>query len=466
MTQAGISFFELFLLVKMELLLFAAVFIAIGMIDELAVDFAYLWCRITGRAHTPRVIRDSVEDVPLGGMAAVFIPTWREDAVIGATLAHALEVWPQRELRLYVGCYRNDAETIASVVAAARADERVRLVVLGADGPTSKAHCLNRLYQALREDEARSGSKAHMVVLHDAEDMVDRAALPLLDRATGHADFVQLPVMALPPSDSRWIAGHYADEFAEAHAKNMVVRDALGCAIPGAGVGCAIARCMLDRLARQEGGQPFAVTALTEDYELGLRIDALGGSSRFLRARTEDGRLIATRAYFPSELVTSVRQKTRWVHGIALQSWDRLGWSGSLVQRWMTLRDRRGPLAALLLFIAYLLVPATLVSSLVFQGSDVAGAADAPLLRMLLIATFAGLLWRIAMRVLFTAREFGIAEGLRSIPRVLVSNVIAIMSGRRALMAYIRTLRGAPVVWDKTEHKVHPTIVITREKTA
>ena len=86
-----------------------------------------------------------------------------------------------------------------------------------------------------------------------------------------------------------------------------------------------------------------------------------------------------------------MRQKTRWVHGIALQSWDRLGWSGSAVQRWMTLRDRRGPLAALLLFIAYLLVPATLVSSLVFQGGDVAGAAEAPILRILLMATFAGI---------------------------------------------------------------------------
>lgn len=309
MTIAGYSIFELFLLVQLELLLFAAAFFAIGMLDELAVDYAYLWCRLTGRAKTHRVPEDSLPREMLGGPAAVFIPAWREDQVIGSTLAHALAVWPQRNLRVYVGCYRNDAVTIASVAAAARDDRRVRLVVLGADGPTCKAHCLNRLYEALAEDEARLGQKAHMVVLHDAEDMVDAVALPLLDHAIWHADFVQLPVMALPPSDSRWVAGHYTDEFAEAHAKNMVVRDALGCAIPGAGVGCAISRPMLGELASETGGQPFAVGALTEDYELGLRIAALGGKSRFLRVRTDDGRLVATRAYFPGELAASGRRR-------------------------------------------------------------------------------------------------------------------------------------------------------------
>lgn len=58
------------------------------------------------------------------------------------------------------------------------------------------------------------------------------------------------------------------------------------------------------------------------------------------------------------------------------------------------------------------------------------------------------------------------AEGLRAIPRVIVTNVISIMSGRRALAGYIRTLRGAPVVWDKTEQSAHPARIFTEEKTA
>ena len=58
--------------------------------------------------------------------------------------------------------------------------------------------------------------------------------------------------------------------------------------------------------------------------------------------RTAGGRLIATRAHFPDTLAAAVRQKTRWTHGLALQGWDRLGWQGNAIQRWMTFRDRRG----------------------------------------------------------------------------------------------------------------------------
>ena len=447
-----------------ELLLFAAVFFAVGMLDEFAVDAVYFWNRLAGRTHTPRVDEDGLARQPLSGMAAVFIPAWKEDAVIGPTLVHALASWPQDELRIYVGCYRNDPHTIASVMAASRGDERVRVVMVGEDGPTCKAHCLNRLYEALRTDEARSGIKAHMVVLHDAEDMVDAAALPLMDFAVWNSDFVQLPVMALPPSDSRWIASHYSDEFAEAHAKGMVVREFLGAAIPGAGVGCAFARPMLDRLVKEGASGPFPEGSLTEDYELGLEVHALGGRGRFLRVRTKDGRLVATRAYFPDELEQSVRQKTRWTHGIALQGWDRLGWDGSLVQRWMTLRDRRGPLAAILLGIAYLTMALAMVMHLAADMGLVAPQKTSPALGFLFLVTFAGLGWRLCLRALFTAREYGLKQGLLAIPRVVVSNIITIMSGRRALVAYLRTLRGAPVIWDKTTHRAHPASAILKEQ--
>ena len=58
---------------------------------------------------------------------------------------------------------------------------------------------------------------------------------------------------------------------------------------------------------------------------------------------------------------------------------------------------------------------------------------------------------------------YGIAEGLRAVPRVIVSNIIAIVSGMRALTAYFGTLRGAPVVWDKTEHSDHPAMALHSE---
>ena len=60
------------------------------------------------------------------------------------------------------------------------------------------------------------------------------------------------------------------------------------------------------------------------------------------------------------------------------------------------------------------------------------------------------------MRFSFTAREYGWREGLRAVGRIPVANVVAIMAGRRALAAYIRTLLGARPVWDKTFHHAHP----------
>lgn len=450
---------EWFALARNELSLFAAVFVLLGAIDEMAVDCTYLWLRSSGRCLTPRIDEAKLSRGPLSHRCAIFIPAWQEARVIGATVSHALDVWPHQELWLFVGCYRNDPETAAAAAAArAQADPRLRVIVADVDGPSCKADCLNHLFTALRRREAETGEIAGFVVLHDAEDMVDPAALPLLDRAMEDCDFAQLPVVALPQRRSPWIAGHYSDEFAEAHGKNMVVRSALGIPIPGAGVGCAINRPLLNLLDEARGGRgPFAVGALTEDYELGLTIGREGGRARFLRHRTTTGRLIATRSYFPSDRKSAVRQKTRWTHGIALQGWDRLGWRGGPVDLWMQLRDRRGPFAALLLAIAYSLIVFTLVELLLSAGGVAPVVPISRELSLLLILNTLALLWRALMRACFTAREHGLLQGLLAVPRIVVSNTIAILAGVRALSAYVASLRGAPFVWDKTTHDEHPT---------
>ncbi|MFT6609906.1 MAG: adsorption protein B, partial [Qipengyuania sp.] len=203
-----------------------------------------------------------------------------------------------------------------------------------------------------------------------------------------------------------------------------------------------------------------------EDYELGLKIAQAGGQGRFLRVRGADGRLIATRAFFPSRLDQSIRQKTRWMHGIALQGWDRLGWDSEPVELWMQLRDRRGPLAAILLVVAYLLVCLVAVGLILEQLGLVEPPPTTPLLSVLFWINFVGLAGRFAARACFTAREYGWRQGLLAIPRTLVSNIVSIMAGRRALAAYVGTLRGAPIVWDKTEHRDHPALVLPGRGTA
>lgn len=459
MDLGGFTPLEWLALVERELLLFAGGFFLLGSFDELIVDLVWAWLKLTGRTRTPRLPRRIFREWELDAKAAVLIPTWHEAEVIGATVAHALAAWPQAGLRLYVGCYCNDSGTLEAVIRAASGDPRLRLVIHRNHGPTTKADCLNRLYAALGDDERRTGEAYRMVVLHDAEDMVDPAALKLLESGLETAEFVQLPVLPEPQPDSRWIAGHYCEEFAEAHGKAMVVRDALGAALPAAGVGCAFDRATLARLAGMRGGGPFSVECLTEDYELGLRVKALGGRPRFLRLRGEDGRLIATRACFPADLDQSVRQKTRWIHGIALQGWDRLGWSAHPVELWMRMRDRRGPLTAIVLAAAYLLLLlAGLLWLATLLGLGRPWAFD-PLISLLIAANFAGFVWRAAMRFTFTAREYGWAEGLRAVLRIPVANVIAIIAGRRALFAYVRSLAGVLPQWDKTRHHAHPVLM-------
>ncbi len=454
----GFESWQWLAIVQHELLLFAGIFFLIGAIDDFAVDLAWIWLKLTGRARTATIDRNAFRGSELRKSSAIFIPTWREHSVIGDTVRHALGSWPQTNLRLYVGCYRNDPRTITAVIDAANNDPRLRIVIHDRDGPSTKADCLNRLYEALCFDERRSGVRFGSVVFHDAEDMVDPAGLGLLDRtiASG-ADFVQLPVEPLPQPESRWMGSHYCEEFAEAHGKAMVVRDALGVALPAAGVGCAVSREALDQLCKRRGdGTPFAAESLTEDYELGLGVAEAGGNCRFVRARGQDGLLIATRAYFPAQLDTVVRQKTRWVHGIALQGWDRTGWGGGPVEAWMRARDRRGPFTALILLVGYTL----LFLSALGWGLTALGYGEpmalSPLVKWLLALNFAAFVWRTLWRFAFTAREYGLDEGLMAILRIPVTNIIAIMAGRRAVFAYAKTLFGRTIEWDKTPHDSHP----------
>ena len=122
----------------------------------------------------------------------------------------------------------------------------------------------------------------------------------------------------------------------------------------------------------------------------------------------------------------------------------------------MRLRDRRGPMTALVLLTGYLVLALGTLLWLAGATGLLRPWQMDPLLVVLLAANFASFLWRAVMRFAFTAREFGWREGLWAVARIPLANVIAIMAGRRALFAYARTLRGARPQWDKTFHHAHP----------
>jgi len=380
------------------------------------------------------------------------VPAWREAGVIGSMLTAALSRYRHPDYVIVVGTYPNDRATIDAVAAVAEKDARVRLVVCPKPGPTTKADNLNAMWRALERDDSWTGTVTRAVVIHDAEDVVHPDELCLFARLLDQYDAIQLPVLPLVDPRAPLVSGHYADEFAESHAKQLVIRAALGAGMPLAGAGCAISTAMLRAVAAERGGLPFDATSLTEDYELGLHIAERGGRGLIARCTDRDGELIAVRAYFPDTFTAAARQKARWMTGIALAGWDRIGWSRpfALFDHWMRMRDRRGPLAVVVLTAAYLAVVTYAVAAVAHWRWP--APYPPPVAPWLLVLTTGLLLWRLAVRVAFTVRAYGWRQGCWAVPRFLVGNLIGLAAAPRALATYLPTLFGRQAVWDKTEH--------------
>ncbi|MBB6124961.1 glycosyl transferase family protein [Sphingobium subterraneum] len=443
--------------VQHECLLFAVAGLLIGGIDDLTFDLLFLarwgWRRLFVYSRHERMTASTLPASVAPGRMAVFVPAWNEAAVIGAMLTRACGLWTEQQCRIFVGTYPNDADTIAAVASVARNYAHVHLVIVPVDGPTTKADCLNRLWHAMVREENATGTRFKAVVLHDAEDVVHRDEPRLFDTMIDRFAMVQLPVRPLISQQSQWIAGHYADEFAESHGKTLRTREALGASVPSAGVGCAFDRDVLGELAATRGGDPFDPQSLTEDYEIGLRMAEAGRRTAFIAMRDADGVLICTQEHFPETIREAVQQKSRWFAGIALAGWDRMGWAGSWRERWMRLHDRRAVFSALVLLAAY---GATIGYGLMLIGAWTGVFVPEPLSPTLALAmecTAGLMLWRLAMRFAFSTRAYGWRQGLLAIPRSVIANVIAMLAARRAVWIYVRQWRGGAVVWDKTTHR-------------
>lgn len=466
-----------------ELLLFAAVGILLIGLDDLFFDVlafvgqlkngaTKIIVRAEDRAAASAVSLSFAEATDLvpqrGEPLAIFLPAWQEYDVLPTTLRRMLAAWHGEDFKIFVGCYPNDLETVASIATICQTDPRVKLVLADRAGPTTKGHNLNQLWAALSSDERAMRRRYQGVVLHDAEDIVHPYELTLYRQMLPRHSMVQIPVHALIDPDGQWIGGHYADEFAEAHGKELKLRSAMGLPIPSAGVGCALSRDAISLLAMERDGEPFRPDSLTEDYEIGILIGSYGLSAAFVDARTEARDPIVSKGEFPNLLEAAVRQKARWITGIALAGWGYLGWPplkgverksgrwGPILAHWMLWRDRRAPLSAVVILAAYLGLLGMMLhwagrSALAWQGGEM-HVWLAPLIAMNGVL----LLWRLAVRCHFTTRIYGISQGLMAIPRAFIANIIAIMAAYRALRLYVQMLRSGKVVWSKTQHGLSP----------
>jgi len=428
-----------------------AMAILISGLDDLVVDLAWAWTWLKSALRPAASVFPpgprQLENAPRQRIA-IFVPLWHEHQVVGRMLEHNLAAIRYPDYHFFAGCYPNDVQTQEAVQAVAERFPQVHLALCPHPGPTSKADCLNWIYQHLLLLEERSGEVFDIVVIHDAEDLVHPEELRWINYYAARYDFVQTPVLALATPLRKLTHGVYCDEFAENHSRDMTVRAVLGGFVPSCGVGTGYRRDALERLARASSNRLFEPEALTEDYENGLRLFRLGCSQAFvpISKSSNGGRdFVVTREFFPASWNAALRQRTRWVTGIALQGWQRFGWSGKPGEVYWLWRDRKGLIAN----------PLSLAANLVF----IYGAATAMWMRVspwqarLAMATLALQIVRIGVRMLCVGRIYGLVFALGVPARAVYANALNTAATVQAVARYTwARVRGQPLKWLKTEH--------------
>jgi bacteriophage N4 adsorption protein B len=427
--------------------------ILVSGLDDLALDVIYLWVWVTRRLPAipaPSLSADKVVEKTI----AIFVPLWHEHAVIAGMVEHNASAINYGNYHFFIGAYPNDDPTLDAVRDLESRFPRVHLAVCPHNGPTSKADCLNWIYQRMLLFEEHHGVRFDIVVTHDAEDLIHPAAFSLINVFAEEYDMVQIPVLPLPTPLGDIVHGIYCDEFAEWQIKDMRARQIMGSFVPSNGVGTGFTRRALEKLATAEHNLIFEPACLTEDYENGLRLHKLGCKQMFVPLTRHTGSIVATREFFPRTARSAIRQRSRWILGIGLQCWERNGWSGGWAERYWFWRDRKGllgnPLSLLSNFVF-------LYGSLTWVAAQCTGAAwglaNYALHPWLLIATLSLLIVQSAVRMSCCARFYGLAFALAVPFRAVCGNWINTVATWKAVRSYaLARVRHEPLVWVKTEH--------------
>ncbi len=465
------------------LLIFTAVLFLISGIDDLFIDLCFvgrsLYRRLFILPRYPRPNAQTLLQAPEQRIA-IMIPAWDESAVIRPMLEHTLSQLNYSNYHVFVGTYPNDEATGIEVEKVRERFPQVHRIILPHAGPSNKADCLNWVYQGILLFEQEQECRFDIFVMQDCEDVIDPLCPKLINYLIPRADMVQLPVMSLEPRWWQFTAGHYIDEFAQLHYKDMVVRELLNKNLPAAGVGCAFSRRSFERVAAANQGQLFSVDSLTEDYDFGIRLKDFDLRAIFVKFMVERREIrpniwtgkpesvvrlnpVCIREHFPATLRTAVRQKSRWVVGITLQGWEHLGWLSGLATRYMLFRDRKALISNFVNILGYLTVLVVL-SVWALQAFSSDGYRYPPLVEQgswvwyVILCNALLLVLRILFRGFCVYRLYGWSQALLSLPRAFWANIINFLATCRAIGLYWRYWRtGKIIAWDKTSHSFPST---------
>lgn len=418
-------------------------------LDDLFIDLAWFSAWIGARFHRrPLFPAPAPEELDLPERRiAIFLPLWQESAVAGSMITHNIAAIRYRNYAIFAGGYPNDEPTLDVVREMEGRFNNVHLALCPHDGPTSKADCLNWIYQRMLLHEERTGETFDLVLTHDAEDLIHPDSLRSINYYSRTSDFVQIPVLALKTPPLALTHGMYCDEFAEFQTRDLVVRNRMGGFVPSAGVGTAYSRRALEALAVSEANRIFDPECLTEDYENGRRIHDLGFRQIFVPPCRAGDSWMATREYFPQTCRSAIRQRTRWVTGIALQGWQRHGWTGGWRQLYWLWRDRKGLLGSPL---------SLLTNAITFYGVTTRmwhRIAPPDWIVGLCAVTLILQIVRTLVRMGYVARVYGWWFACLSPLRLVPANFINATATCAAMVRFAwARIRREPLVWLKTAH--------------
>ena len=426
----------------------SVLWILISGLDDLFINAVFLLCR------RPLARLPTAGDLAVTPRRriAILVPLWEERDVIRRMLERNLSIIRYPDYDIFAGVYPNDPATAEAVREVCARYENVHIALCPHDGPTSKADCLNWIYRRMEAFERARGVRFEIVVTHDAEDLVHARELELINYFACRYDMVQIPVLPLPTPLTEWVHGLYCDEFAEFQLKDIPARQRLGGFLPSNGVGTGFTRQALEELAAKRGGRVFEPDCLTEDYENGFAIHALGRPQIFVPVRFEEGAFIATREYFPQRFGKAVRQRVRWVTGIALQGWARHGWRVPPRQLYWFWRDRKGLIGNLLAPVANLAFVVGICRQ--SRGLPLLDASTPEWFSSVWAATLTLSALQMSIRAGCAAYVYGWSFASGVPLRALIGNWVNGGATIRALWRFTAArLRGSALAWGKTSHQ-------------
>lgn len=434
----------------------AMLFFVFG-IDDLFIDILALIKRVKPKEINTKLFQKMTKISEKS--IIVIVPCWQEAGIIKGMLEGNISRINYSNYRFLIGLYPNDSETCKEVIEVSKNfPDLVYPIVNHINGPTSKGQILNHVIKKSLEMEQEGIFKIDAYHMQDSEDLMHTQVLKLVNFELNDFDFIQIPVYSFPLKYRYLIAGIYIDEFSESHTKDLLVRNAMKAAVPSAGVGTCFKRNIVNYLL-DKGRDIYNPNSLTEDYELGLSSYLGGFKGKFscCFVRSSDGKkdFIATREFFPKGFIRSVRQKTRWTIGIALQGVKNIGWQGSLVNRYFLFRDRKSIWVNLTVVISYVFLLFLLFFYLLKgRWPHLQNALYSDLFRVLFIANIGLMINRIFQRFKSVSRVYGVSYVVPIVIRWPLSCLVNGFASINALYkSFISKFTKKKIAWAKTKHE-------------